>query len=174
MLQMSHTDAVGSGDEGVELNPELESRARILEDSLFSSGNRNLKLSLCSEPTRVAASTTRIRQVVINLVRNAAESLPEDSGTVEIHTASPVWQNHRTWVELEIKDTGRGIPGEIRDTLFSPVKTTKGEGHSGLGLSIVKQLVDDMEGIIACRTGQEGTTFRILLPAASHKKNETD
>lgn len=43
-----------------------------------------------------------------------------------------------------------------------------------MGLSIVKQLVDDMEGIIACRTGQEGTTFRILLPAASHKKNETD
>ena len=93
---------------------------------------------------------------------------------VEIRTSCPVWQNQRTWVEMEITDTGTGIPGEIRDTLFSPVRTTKEAGHSGLGLSIVKQLVDDMEGIIACRTGQEGTTFRILFPAASHKKNETD
>ena len=174
LLQMSHTDIRQSDDDGVELNAELESLARILEDSLFSADNRSLKLSLCSEPTRVTSDATRIRQVVINLVRNAAESLPEAGGMVAIKTSSPVWQNHRTWVELEISDSGRGIPDEVRDTLFSPVKTTKGEGHSGLGLSIVKQLVDDMEGIIACRTGQEGTTFRILLPAASHKKNETD
>src|SRR6056297_186875 len=174
LLQMSHTDTMDQGDDGVELNTELESLARILEDSLFSADNRSLKLSLCSEPTRVAAGPTRIRQVVINLVRNAAESLADAGGRVEIRTSAPVWQNHRTWVELEISDSGRGIPDEVRDTLFSPVKTTKGEGHSGLGLSIVKQLVDDMEGIIACRTGQEGTTFRILLPAASHKKNETD
>lgn len=174
LLQMSHTDIRESDDDGVELNAELESLARILEDSLFSADTRNLKLSLCSEPTRVVAGTARIRQVVINLARNAAESLPEEGGTVEMRTSSPVWQNHRTWVELEITDTGNGIPGDIRDTLFSPVRTTKGDGHSGLGLSIVKQLVDDMEGIIACRTGQEGTTFRILLPAASHKKNETD
>lgn len=174
LLQMSHTDIRQSDDDGVELNAELESLARILEDSLFSADNRSLKLSLCSEPTRVAAGPTRIRQVVINLVRNAAESLTEAGGTVAIQTSSPVWQNHRTWVELEITDSGRGIPDEVRDTLFSPVKTTKGEGHSGLGLSIVKQLVDDMEGIIACRTGQEGTTFRILLPADSKKKNETN
>ena len=174
LLQMSHTDTRESDDDGVELNAELESLARILEDSLFSADNRSLKLSLCSDPTRVTSDATRIRQVVINLVRNAAESLTEAGGTVAIQTSSPVWQNHRTWVELEITDSGRGIPDEIRDTLFSPVKTTKGEGHSGLGLSIVKQLVDDMEGIIACRTGQEGTPFRILLPAASHKKNETD
>lgn len=174
LLQMSHTDTLDSGDRGVTLNAELESLARILEDSLFSQDNRQLVLKLCGEPTQVAASPTRVRQVVINLVRNAAESLPEQGGTVQIQTASPVWQNQRTWVELEISDTGRGIPGDIRDTLFAPVSSTKGEGHSGLGLSIVKQLVDDMEGIIACRTGQEGTTFRILLPSASDKKNETD
>lgn len=174
LLQMSHADTLGDGGGGVELNTELESLARILEDSVFSEGNRQLSLKLCASPTLVAAGPTGVRQVVINLVRNAAESLPETGGTVTLQTASPVWQNQRTWVELEISDTGAGIPDEIRDRLFAPVSTTKGEGHSGLGLSIVKQLVDDMEGIIACRTGQEGTTFRILLPAASHKKNEND
>ena len=79
-----------------------------------------------------------------------------------------------TWVELEISDTGTGIPEAVRDKLFAPVKTTKGDGHSGLGLSIVKQLVDDMDGIIACRTGSDGTTFRILLPATPHKKKTPD
>ena len=69
LLQMSHTDTVDQGDDGVELNAELESLARILEDSLFSSDSRSLRLSLCSEPTRVAAGPTRIRQIVINLVR---------------------------------------------------------------------------------------------------------
>lgn len=174
LLQMSHTDTLADSVGGVDLNTELESLGRILEDSLFSQENRHLNLQLCDGPTRVVAGATRVRQVVINLVRNAAESLPETGGSVVIRTASPVWQNQRTWVELEISDTGKGIPGDIRDALFAPVNTTKGDGHSGLGLSIVKQLVDDMEGIIACRTGQEGTTFRILLPAAGEKKNETD
>lgn len=91
-----------------------------------------------------------------------------------LRTAAPVWQNNRAWVELEITDTGAGIPDQVRNSLFSPVATTKGKGHSGLGLSIVKQLIDDMEGIIACRTGHEGTTFRILLPAACDKNNQTD
>ncbi|MBU2954160.1 HDOD domain-containing protein [Marinobacter sp. F3R08] len=174
LLQMSHTDASEQNADRVELNAELESLARIFEDSLFSPDNRRLKLSLCGEPTRVATDAPHIRQVVINLVRNAAESLQETGGTVEIHTSSPVWQNDRAWVELEIADTGSGIPDHIRETLFAPVNTTKGKGHGGLGLSIVKQLVDDMEGIIACRTGQEGTTFRILLPAAGDQENETD
>ncbi|MCM0611214.1 HDOD domain-containing protein [Marinobacter sediminum] len=178
LLQMSRSDSALQDSEGIgpstELNAELKSLSRILEDSLFADSKRKLDVLLCKQSTEVAASAPPIRQIVINLVRNAAESLPEDGGRVEIRTSAPVWQNNRTWVELEITDTGAGIPEQIRESLFAPVSTTKGEGHSGLGLSIVKQLIDDMEAIIACRTGQEGTTFRILLPAASHKKNETD
>jgi nitrogen-specific signal transduction histidine kinase len=75
-------------------------------------------------------------------------------------------------VELEVADTGNGIPDEVRKHLFSPVQSTKGKGHSGLGLSVVKQLIDDMEGIISCRTGRGGTAFRILFPAAANKKND--
>ena len=93
---------------------------------------------------------------------------------MEIRTSAPIWQSNRSWVELEITDTGTGIPDLVRKSLFAPAKTTKGQGHSGLGLSIVKQLIDDMEGIIACRTGQEGTSFRILLPATGDNNNKTD
>ncbi|KAA1171976.1 HDOD domain-containing protein [Marinobacter salinexigens] len=174
LLQMSHSGSRLPEDDVTDLNEELNNLSRILEDSLFADSAHRFNVLPCDQPTRVQANASPIRQVVINLVRNAAESLPESGGQVELKTSAPVWQNNRNWVELEITDTGPGIPKDVRDSLFAPVRTSKGEGHSGLGLSIVKQLIDDMEGIIACRTGQEGTTFRILLPAASHKKNDSD
>ncbi|SFN32386.1 HDOD domain-containing protein [Marinobacter pelagius] len=167
----------GTGPEhagGISLNDELDSLSRIVEDSLFDDGKRRLRLDLTDNPALVSGPASALRQVIINLLRNASEALPESGGTVTLRTSAPVWQNQRTWVELEISDTGTGIPEAVRDKLFAPVKTTKGDGHSGLGLSIVKQLVDDMDGIIACRTGSGGTTFRILLPATLHKKKTPD
>jgi len=153
------------------LNDELRILRDLLEDSLFSDDDRVLELDLCEAPTDVTVPGAVIRQVIINLVRNAAECLI-DGGEVSIHTLAPVWQSGKTWVELEVADTGNGIPDEVRKLLFSPVRSTKGKGHSGLGLSVVKQLIDDMEGIISCRTGREGTVFRILFPAAANKKND--
>lgn len=152
-----------------DLNDELRILRDLLEDSLFSGNDRALGLELCEDPTDVSVPGAVIRQVVINLVRNAAECLA-DGGRVSIHTLAPVWQSGKTWVELEVADTGKGIPDDVRKHLFSPVRSTKGKGHSGLGLSVVKQLIDDMEGIISCRTGRGGTAFRILFPAAASKK----
>jgi signal transduction histidine kinase len=174
LVQMSQSGSLQHSATSVSLNEELESLDRILGDTLFSSSDRQLELQLSHNGTQIAGHASAVRQVVINLIRNAVEALPETGGEVTIRTSAPVWQNQRTWVELEISDTGPGIPEAVGKQLFSPVKTTKGEGHSGLGLSIVKQLVDDMEGIIACRTGADGTTFRILFPAASDNKNEKD
>jgi len=174
LLNISRHDDTVDKSGTVELNAELKELSRILEDSLFSEGQHSLAVLLCDAPTTLAIDAAPLRQIVINLIRNAVESLPEQGGEVVIRTSAPVWQNHRTWVELEITDTGRGIPDHIRAAMFAPVPTTKGKGHSGLGLSIVKQLIDDMEGIIACRTGQEGTTFRMLLPAAAEQINQTD
>ncbi|SOB76375.1 Histidine kinase-, DNA gyrase B-, and HSP90-like ATPase [Marinobacter sp. LV10R510-11A] len=167
LLQMSHDTVGDTSDKTSCLNAELQSLARLLEDSLFSASNLQFNVLTCRPPTFIAAGSSAIRQILINLTRNAAESLPDTGGTVTIKTSAPVWQGGRNWVEMEVSDTGTGVPETVRETLFTPGKTTKGEGHSGLGLSIVKQLVDDMEGIVACHTGQEGTIFRILLPAAS-------
>ncbi|MBQ0834225.1 HDOD domain-containing protein [Marinobacter sp.] len=174
LLQINH-DTAGDTDEGMaDLNAEIHSLARMLEDSLFSGNNLHLNVLTCLDSTFVIAGAPAVRQILINLIRNAVESLPETGGTVIIKTSAPVWQDSRNWVEVEVTDTGEGIPDTVWKALFTPGKTTKGEGHSGLGLSIMKQLVDDMEGIITCRTGQEGTTFRVLLPAASHENFESD
>ncbi|MEP1214553.1 MAG: HDOD domain-containing protein [Marinobacter sp.] len=175
LLQISRTPGYDSPDSpGVcNLNDELRTLRDLLEDSLFSSDEKTLTLDLCEEPTDVSVPRAVIRQVVINLVRNAAESLSE-GGDVSIHTLAPVWQGGETWVELEIADSGKGISADIRKNLFSPVRSTKGNGHSGLGLSVVKQLIDDMEGIINCRTGRGGTAFRILFPSAANNKNDDE
>jgi signal transduction histidine kinase len=107
-----------------------------------------------------------VRQVILNLIRNAVECMP-DGGKLRLESASPVWQQGRQWIEMLIEDSGPGLPKAIQSSLFKPVKSSKGVTHSGLGLSIVKQLIDDMEGIIGYRTGSSGTCFRLLLPAAS-------
>lgn len=153
--------------EDCNLNEELKILRDLLEDGLFADKEKTLSVQLCEDPTTIAAPAAIVRQIVINLVRNAAECLG-DSGKVTIRSVAPVWQAGRVWVELEISDTGGGLPPDIQKHLFSPVKSTKGRGHGGLGLSVVKQLVDDMEGIINCRTGGEGTAFRVLFPMADN------
>ncbi|MDH5395568.1 MAG: ATP-binding protein, partial [Gammaproteobacteria bacterium] len=52
----------------------------------------------------------------------------------------------------------------IVSNLYKPVTSTKGKGHSGVGLSIVKNLIDNMNGKIICKTGESGTSFSIQLP----------
>lgn len=153
------------------LNEELRLLKDLFEDSLFAGDSVELAVSLCDEPTGVTASRSVVRQIVINLVRNAVESI-NGEGRVALRTATPVWQNGQRWVELDIEDNGPGIAKPVQERLFQPVNSTKGAGHSGLGLSIVKQLVDDMEGIIGCRTGQSGTVFRVLFPATADNQDD--
>ncbi len=156
------------------LNEELKMLRDLLDDGLFSDERKTLSVQLCENPTAVAAPSAIVRQIVINLVRNAAECLSNDGGEVTIRSVAPIWQGSRTWVELEVSDTGTGLPPEIQEHLFSPVKSTKGRGHGGLGLSVVKQLVDDMEGVVNCRTGSAGTAFRVLFPMAENNRTTSD
>jgi signal transduction histidine kinase len=160
--------------ETCNLNEELNILRDLLEDGLFSDERKTLSVQLCEDPTTIAAPAAIVRQIVINLVRNAVECLDEDGGEVNIRSVAPIWQAGRSWVELEVADTGDGLPPQVRKHLFSPVQSTKGRGHGGLGLSVVKQLIDDMEGIINCRTGSAGTAFRVLFPMADETETADD
>lgn len=174
LLQISQNTTDDTNEETCDLNTELRSLTRLFDDSLFSDSKTHLEVHTCSAPTSILAEPSAVRQVVINLIRNAAESLPDTGGSVTIKTSSPVWQGNQNWVEIEVADTGTGMPDTIRENLFKPGKTTKKEGHSGLGLSIAKQLVDDMHGTVTCHTGKNGTTFRVLIPATQQEKNATN
>jgi signal transduction histidine kinase len=80
-------------------------------------------------------------------------------------TQDYVYFNEREYVELEVRDDGPGIPPHVLARLFEPIESSKGAGHSGLGLSIVKSLVAQLGGVVSCKSSERrGTTFRILLP----------
>ena len=105
----------------------------------------------------------QIEQVVVNLVTNALEALPEEGGRVTVATRYNQ-VDHR--VEIEVRDSGVGIPQENVDRLCDPFFTTKQErGGTGLGLAITYTLVRDHGGNLAFESApSEGTRARVTLP----------
>ncbi len=150
------------------LNHEVRALYEVLEQGLFAQNNTQCVLELCQESSAVLCPAAAVRQVVLNLLRNASES-DQRPVRIQVHSV-PVREQGRQWVALTIGDTGPGLPRQVNEHLFEPVRSGKGEGHSGLGLSIVKQLMDDMGGIINCHSSRTGTVFRLLFPSASSRQ----
>ncbi len=88
----------------------------------------------------------------------------ESGGSITITTKSKVGKNGSGRAIITLSDDGPGIPAEIQEKLFEPFMTTKEQGHSGLGLSIVHRAVHDLGGTIECESSREkGTRFTISL-----------
>ncbi|HEY8144851.1 MAG TPA: response regulator [Kofleriaceae bacterium] len=116
---------------------------------------------------RVSASESRLAQVFLNLLVNAAQALPEGHATAnEIRVATHMRGDR---VVVEVTDTGPGIPPEAIGRLFTPFYTTKPVGvGTGLGLSICHRIVTGLGGEITVDTEVgRGTTFRVMLPSAA-------
>jgi len=113
----------------------------------------------------VGSDINSLKQILMNLIKNAVEAMP-DGGKIEIGNNGLVNRDGRMYVDLYVRDSGPGMPANVMMKLFSPVQTTKGEGHRGLGLSIVHGLVKKVQGHISCRSDSKGTAFEILLPVA--------
>ena len=119
----------------------------------------------------VACVPSEIRESLTNLVFNAVDAMP-GGGTIELRTFS---RNGR--VELEVSDTGEGMPEEVCRRVFEPFFTTKGVQGNGLGLSMVHGIVQRHGGEITVRSRPgKGTTFTISLPPAgsSARKSEDE
>jgi signal transduction histidine kinase len=118
------------------------------------------------------ADPERIRQVLINLVRNAVQALG-GRGTISVSAthlssvrASGRGEPEESWIRISVRDDGPGIAPEVRDSLFMPFVTTKQKG-SGLGLAISQRIVEEMGGRIHVTSQPgKGTTFSILLPVS--------
>lgn len=121
----------------------------------------------------VLADESRLGQVFLNLLVNAAQAIPAghaDGNTIRVTTTLGAAQR----VQIRIADTGSGIPPEIRDRLFTPFFTTKppGEG-TGLGLSICQRVISSLGGEISFETEVgRGTEFCVTLPQATPQKQE--
>jgi len=89
----------------------------------------------------------------------------QEGGLLLISTRGKIIRDGNEYIEISLVDNGPGIPVHIMADMFKPVSSTKGKGHAGLGLSIVKNLVDELKGRIFCQSNEiSGTAFQILLP----------
>jgi signal transduction histidine kinase len=116
--------------------------------------------------TDMSADPQLLQQVLINLIKNAAESIDGDGIiTLRARRDTAELRRHQTDVVIiEVQDTGQGIPPEVQEQLFDPFFTTK-KGGSGLGLSIVERIVEKHRGLLDFDTEiGKGSTFRVVLP----------
>ncbi|MDY6954770.1 MAG: ATP-binding protein, partial [Thermodesulfobacteriota bacterium] len=128
------------------LREELKMRHVILQKSL--------------DPTipEIFADPKQMKQVLLNIMKNAIEAMPE-GGRLSVTT-----QLRRDSLQLRITDTGKGITPEELKTVFDPFVTTKPKG-TGLGLAISRKILEDHEGRISIETQpSDGTVCSILLP----------
>ncbi|HYD41559.1 MAG TPA: PAS domain S-box protein [Anaeromyxobacter sp.] len=152
------------GREPLEVNRVLRSALSLASNEIRA--RARLEVSLGEVP-RVLGSEHRLGQVLLNLLINAAQAIPE--GRPEAHVVRAATALHEDGrVVIEIADDGGGIPPALRARIFDPFFTTKPVGvGTGLGLSICHGIVVAMGGEIALDTEVgRGSTFRVLLPPA--------
>ncbi len=128
---------------------------------------------LPEQPVILTGDPNDLRQILVNLLMNAMEAMPS-SGTINLD-CQLIEINGKTeeteaneigdaMLRLSIKDSGSGMPPELLDEIFKPFYTTKKSG-SGLGLSIVKRIVDQNKWKIEVKSqAQKGTTFILSIP----------
>ncbi len=118
-----------------------------------------VSLDAASAPATVAGEEEQLKQAFLNLVLNALQAMPT-GGTLDLTAASEGGE-----VQLRFRDSGPGIPPELREKIFNPFFTTRREG-TGLGLAITQRIVSAHGGRIEVTSNPgAGTTFTVFFPA---------
>lgn len=117
-----------------------------------------IKGDIASDASSAVLDRAQIKRVLINLLDNAIDATePPGTVSVSLHKSNGS-------LEIEVADTGPGIPASAREKLFLPHFSTKGRG-TGLGLSIVHRIVDEHHGTVTVADNTpHGTVFSIHLP----------
>lgn len=137
----------------------------LVEKALFfieyrmETNHIRLKRSLATGSTEAELDQASILQIVVNLLLNAIESMPE-GGELSVKT-----EVDRDWVTLSVSDTGCGIPRENLSRIFDPFFTTKSGSSTGLGLAISLNIAEQHRGSMAVQSSVgRGSTFTLKLP----------
>ncbi|MEO1203953.1 MAG: HAMP domain-containing sensor histidine kinase, partial [Pseudomonadota bacterium] len=122
-------------------------------------GTASVDIEVTPESLDVFADRELLEQLMINLIKNAAEALPAgDDGRLRLTGGFDLGR-----VVIAVHDNGPGIPDSDLDQVFIPFFTTKRDG-SGIGLSLCRQIMTAHGGDIAVDTGPSGTTIRLVFP----------
>lgn len=157
---------------------------KVVEAALFLVGNQinleNITLEKQLDPDLplVMADFDKIQQVLINIILNAIQAMPEGGHltiTTSVAKGVRVGFTDINAVRIDIKDTGVGIPEENLHKLFTPFFTTKAKGKGvGLGLSVVHGIISKHKGKIYVKSKPNiGTTFSVYLEAMDEQKDQT-
>jgi len=165
--------------ETTELAAVVQSMSRLL--GLTAREKAALELDLQPEGCRARLDARQVRQVLLNLVGNAAQAIEADEGHITVRTYAADLSRHDLdllgesrvqpgrFAVLEVEDDGPGIAPDVRTRIFEPFFTTKKEGR-GLGLAAVDGIVRAHSGFPVCRSKVgEGTRFSLYFPAADDR-----
>ena len=126
----------------------------------------DIKLELGNLPL-VECASSQINQVLLNLIVNAAQSIPDEKeGLITIRTS-----NNEASVSIEVEDNGQGMSDDVLQKVFDPFFTTKDPGKgTGLGLSVSQKIIQDHAGSLTVVSSVGvGTIFKITLPITQAK-----
>ncbi len=162
--------------EPVDVNALLSDLVKLIRESVMLESKIDVKLNLEPSLPTIFSEKNSLKQVFINLIKNAAESI-SSGGKLSITTEScPKALTDKSnegpqeackSVRITISDDGPGIPDAVKAKLFEPFVTSKKGQHAGLGLSVVYNIVKELNGTIACKSDKEsGTVFDIVLPVS--------
>ena len=160
------------------LNREPHSMAALIYDSVAlvrpecQRAGIHMEVSLDRAMPTVEVDAVQIQQVLVNLIRNAAEVLAKSGGRRRRIITVSARRNDRAEIEVEVADSGSGMPDDMAEQLFRPFSTTKAEGM-GLGLSISRTIIDAHGGKLwLAASGPDGCSFRFTLAATTqHHQN---
>lgn len=141
----------------VQMTEQIQNLVRLVEPQAEQSGVHIRTELPNGNSAAVKIDAVRIDQVLLNLVVNAIAAMP-DGGDLMIRLTESA-----TTIEIEIADTGCGIPEDLRDKVFDPYFTTRSTG-TGMGLALSEKIVRQHNGQIDFQTGSEGTVFTLSLP----------
>jgi two-component system, NtrC family, sensor kinase len=159
LLNFSRTGAAESVE--LNLNTVIDETLTLVQHP-FKTAHVTVLRNYAEQLPPVLGSITRLQQVFLNLLMNARDAMPT-GGMIEVRTGA-----HNGSVEVEVSDTGAGIPPENLHRIFDPFFTTKATGRgTGLGLSVSYGIIKEHAGKVDVRsTPGKGTSFRLEFPVA--------
>jgi signal transduction histidine kinase len=146
----------------VSVNSVVSELVRMALGTLFTPNKVNVQIDLNPDVPPMPLQKDLLKQVLFNLAKNAVEAM--HAGGHLKFTTRLVDADGQRQVEIEVADTGPGLPSAVASHLFEPVISEKGGDHAGLGLTISRSLIERMNGYLSCSSTPKGTHFLIRLP----------